>query len=101
MGETGCRTGAVSLAWPGGAGAGAEVAEDAKPVEVEGCKSGGSGGTRGCIVFEQWPLLVGRQLVQGLLALAQAHDLHFPPALQRQQIVISLHTMGARQCTDL
>ena len=38
--------GAVSLAGPGRAGEGAEVAEDTKLVEVGGCKSGGSGGAR-------------------------------------------------------
>ena len=47
-------------------------------------------GVVGCIVLEYSSLFVKRHLVQGVLALAQTHDRHFPPALQGQQTVISV-----------
>ena len=40
-------------------------------------------------VFEQQPLLDGKQLVQSRLALAQTQFLHLPPPLQRQHCGIS------------
>ena len=43
------------------------------------------------IMFEQQPLLDGRQLVHCLLALAQTQFLHLPPPLQRQHSGIVCH----------
>lgn len=85
--ETGeCRDQVVALVRLGETDRGEEIVDDARPIFVRGCRSGGGGGpgeTGGCFVFEQWPLLLGWKLVQGLLALAQTQDLHFPLALQQ------------------
>ena len=81
----------VSPARLGETDSGEAIVDDARLVVVRGCGPGGGGGPGEAgrrFVFEQWPLLLGWQLVQVLLALAQTQDLHFPLALQRQQTVI-------------
>ena len=73
------------------------MAEDAVLVEDVSRKSNDSEEAVGCIVFKQRSLLIGRQLIQGLLALAQTQKRHFPPALQRQQIVIYLKSLATKE----
>ena len=73
---------AVVGLWDAGGGGGSDG-----PSVVD--TGGPWGGTRpgeavDCVMFEQQPRFDGRQLVQGLLALAQTQYLHLPPALQRQ-----------------
>ena len=93
MGERGVVAGVMSLTRPGGDTVEERSIEDAAALAVTGCRSDveplcAGGEVSGCIVFMQWPLLAGRQLVQWLPALAHTQDLHFPPPLQRQQTVI-------------
>ena len=83
----------VSQARLGKTDSGVEIVDDARLVVVWGCRPGRGGrlGEAGrCFMFEQWPLLLGWQLIQVLLALVQTQDLHFPLALQQQQTVIFL-----------
>ena len=76
--EEGAVVGLLDTGWGGGS--------DGPTVVDTGGPWGGTGPGEAvdCVMFEQQPRFDGRQLVQGLLALAQTQYLHLPPALQRQ-----------------
>ena len=76
--EEGAVVGLLDAGWGGGS--------DGPTVVDTGGPWGGTGPGEAvdCVMFEQQPRFDGRQLVQGLLALAQTQYLHLPPALQRQ-----------------
>lgn len=51
----------------------------------------------GCFVFEQWPLLRGRQVVHDLPAFTHAQFLHFPSLLHWQQTTMTVWQAGVQR----